>query len=98
MSKQLSIIEVERIANLARIELTADQKQRFCRELSAILDYVAQLNELDIVQVESTSQVTGLKNIYRADEIKNNDPDQIQALIKSAPDEQAGYIKVKAVF
>ncbi len=47
----LSLDEVRRIAALARLQLTADEERTFAVQLSAILDHVAQLRELDVTGV-----------------------------------------------
>jgi len=93
---QLSIEEVERIAQLARIELTPAERQKFSRDLSAILDYVVQLSEVDVLAVAPTSQVTGLKNVLRQDVVVGFG--QAQSLVKLSPAKQGNYVKVKSVF
>ena len=60
MSVQVSLEEVERVAELANLDLEADEKPRMQRDLNAILDYVAQLNELDTSGVEPMAQVSEL--------------------------------------
>ena len=54
---KLSLDEVQHIAHLARLELSSDELQRYQSQLSAILDYVAVLQELDTSMVEPTSSV-----------------------------------------
>lgn len=49
--------DVERVAELANLELTADEKSRMLRDLNSILDYVAQLNQLDTASVPPMAQV-----------------------------------------
>ena len=55
-----SIEEVERVAELANLDLEADEKPRMQRDLNAILEYVAQLNELDTAGIEPMAQVSDL--------------------------------------
>jgi aspartyl-tRNA(Asn)/glutamyl-tRNA(Gln) amidotransferase subunit C len=62
MSVQVSLEEVERVAELANLDLEADEKPRMQRDLNAILDYVAQLNELDTTGIEPMAQVSDLLN------------------------------------
>ena len=57
MSTGVSIAEVERVAELANLDLAADEKPRMQRDLSAMLEYVAQLNELDTSGVEPMAQI-----------------------------------------
>jgi len=60
MSVQVSLAEVERVAELANLDLAADEKPRMQRDLNAILEYVAQLGELDTAGVEPLAQVSDL--------------------------------------
>jgi len=72
------------------------EKEKFSRDLSAILDYVDQLDEIDVSTVAPTSQVTGLKNVLRQDVVVGFD--QAQLLVRLASTSQGNYIKVKSVF
>ncbi len=67
MSASVSIEDVERVAELANLELTADEKPRMQRDLSAILEYVTQLNELDTLGVEPLAQISELAHTAAGD-------------------------------
>lgn len=54
--------DVERVAELAHLELTPDEAERMFGDLNAILDYVAELNELDTKGIAPLAQVSELKN------------------------------------
>lgn len=60
MSAKVTLEQVERVAELANLDLAADEKPRMQRDLNAILDYVAQLNELDTAGIEPMAQVSDL--------------------------------------
>ena len=60
MSANVSIEDVERVAELANLDLADDEKPRMQRDLKAILEYVAQLNELDTSGIEPMAQVSDL--------------------------------------
>lgn len=90
--------EVEKIALLARLGLTEEEKEIFSKQLSSILDYVEQLKEVKTDGVEPTAQVTGLENVYREDEIEASDKDTRDKLLKQAPVTKDDLIKSKAVF
>lgn len=62
--------QVLHIAKLARLQLTSEEVDKMTRELSSILDYVKVLDEIDTSAVEPTSQVTGLTNAFREDEVR----------------------------
>jgi aspartyl-tRNA(Asn)/glutamyl-tRNA(Gln) amidotransferase subunit C len=95
MSK-LSIEDVEHIAKLSRLKLSDTEKKKFSKQLSSILDYVGQLNEVDTKNVEITAQVTGLKNVYVDDEITN--PEAPESLLNNSPELEDRAIKVPGVF
>lgn len=88
--------DVEHVAKLARIKLTENEKSKYTQELSRILAYVDELNEVDTAGIEPMAQISGLKNIGRADEITN--PKDRQNLLRNAPAKDKGFIKVKKVF
>jgi len=100
---KISIDEVEKIAALARIEITDKEKTKYSREISEILGYVEKLNKVDTENIAETSQVTGLENVYREDiasEATQVDKDKNknrEKLLKNSPAQKDGYIKVKAV-
>ena len=95
MSK-LSITDIQKIATLARIELDDDERSMLVIQLSSILDFVEQLQAIDTDGTESTSQVTGLKDVLRADEVKPCALSRDE-LLANAPFVEDGYIKVKRV-
>ena len=59
--------EVEKIAHLARLDLTPLEIERYAKDLSAILSHVETLEELSVDNVAITAQVTGLVNVLRDD-------------------------------
>ncbi len=61
--------QVRRIARLARINLTTDELKEFAGQLSDILNYVDQLNELDTEGVEPTTHPLKISNVFRQDQI-----------------------------
>ncbi|MFA5076456.1 MAG: Asp-tRNA(Asn)/Glu-tRNA(Gln) amidotransferase subunit GatC [Patescibacteria group bacterium] len=95
---KLSQKDVEHIAKLAAIDLTADEKKKFAKQLSAILDYVEQLKEVDTSKVAPTFQVTGLEDVSRADESATKDPLVSQSIKDNWPEHQDNLIKVRGVF
>lgn len=67
-------IDVTHVAKLANLPLTDEEKKKFEKQLSSILEYVEQLDKVDLPagkagtkNVEPTSQVTGLENVTRED-------------------------------
>jgi aspartyl-tRNA(Asn)/glutamyl-tRNA(Gln) amidotransferase subunit C len=63
----LTLAEVEHIAELARLELTDEEKARYREQLSDILDYAARLQTVDTSQISPTASVLAKRSILRAD-------------------------------
>lgn len=88
-------VEVEHIAELARLELGEEEIQGLQRDLSRILGYVAQLNELDTAQVLPTSHVTPQGDVLREDLPRPSLP--VEGVLANAPRAEEGYFRVQAV-
>ena len=94
---KLKIKDIQHIANLARLELTKVEEKKYGEQLSAVLDYVEQLQEVDVNNIEATAQVTGLGNVMREDKIKDWDEQERNMALKQVPELENGQIKVKRV-
>lgn len=90
---KLSREEVLKLAQLARLALSEDDVKEFQSELSDILQYVEQLQQVDISGLKPTNQVTGLVNVMR-DDIVRDYGYQPRELLKNVPDVQEDQIKV----
>ena len=93
MSK-LTREDVLKLARLARLDLTEEEIIKFQHELSEILQYVAQLQAVDVGDLKPTNQVTGLTNIMREDEVVNYGYATVD-LLKNVPALHDSQIKVK---
>jgi len=91
----ITIKDVEHVANLARLELSEEEKAQFTEQLNGILKYAEKLNELDTEQIEPTSHVFELVNVMREDVKKESLP--IEKVLLNAPDDEDDQIKVPAV-
>ena len=92
----LTHAQVEHIANLARLALTDEEKALYAQQLSAILDYVARLQELDTREVQPTTSVSIHSGVLRPDEPKPGLPTQV--LLKTAPDVENDQFRIPPVF
>jgi aspartyl-tRNA(Asn)/glutamyl-tRNA(Gln) amidotransferase subunit C len=91
---ELTREDVLKLARLARLHLTDEEVEAFRVELSEVLQYVAMLNDVDVTGLEPTTQVTGLKNVMRADKVIDYGVSPAD-LLRLAPKTQDGQIKVK---
>ena len=90
--------EVEHIAELARLELSKVEIEKFQGELSSILDYISKLQEVDTKGVKPTFQTTELINVFREDKVQKERTLSQEEVLSNAPEKKEGYIKVKPVF
>lgn len=91
----ITIKDVEHVANLARLELSEEEKAVFTEQLNAILKYAEQLNKLDTDGVEPTSHAIPLFNVTRDDEVRPSLP--IEQVMANAPEEEDGQFRVPAI-
>jgi len=93
----LSHEQIQHIANLARLDLNDSELKKYGEQLSGILAFIDQLKEVDTEDTEPTAQVTGMENIFRADEVIDWNKNEIQAALKLAPELEGEQIKVKRI-
>lgn len=60
--------QVKHVAQLANLPLSDEEEEKYSEQLSAILEYVDQLNQVDTKDVEPTFNVSGNSNVFREDE------------------------------
>ena len=83
-------------AKLSRLSLAGDEVSKFQTQLSNILDYIAQLNEVDTENTPPTSHVlTSMKNVFREDELKESLP--AEEGLCNAPSRKDDFFKVPRV-
>ena len=92
----LSIEEVRKIAELSRLKLSSDEEKRYAETISAVLDYMKILNEVETDAVEITSQVTGLTDVFRSDEAKGSGIEK--NIMSQMPQVEGGELVVPEVF
>ena len=85
-----------KLAALSKLRLTDAEVESLRRELSEILNYVEILDKTNTEGLEPTYQISGLKNVYRADIVKDYGY-SVKDLLKNAPAVQDGQFKVKRV-
>lgn len=91
---KLSIGQVKKVAKLANLPL--ENEEKYTEQLSAILDYIDQLNSVDTTNIEPTFNVTGQVNVWQEDKVEAS-LTQEQAL-SNAPQKANGSFLTKGVF
>ncbi len=84
--------DINKAAELARLSLKPEEKTKLAKDLGNILEYVKQLESLDTREVEPTSHVLNLENVFRKDEVK---PSEVRdEVIAHAPLADGKFFKV----
>jgi aspartyl-tRNA(Asn)/glutamyl-tRNA(Gln) amidotransferase subunit C len=91
----LTIEEVEHIAELARLKLTDEEKARYREQISSILDYFAQLQELDTADIPPTSSVLPPRSVLRQDEARPGL--NLEDLLRNAPESEDDQFRIPPV-
>ena len=86
---------VRKVAKLARIAVEDDEVEPFARELSGILDWVEQLQEVDVDDVEPMTSAVPLRLKRREDVV--TDGDRRDDILANAPDAREGFFAVPKV-
>ncbi|MBR2464551.1 MAG: aspartate--tRNA ligase [Clostridia bacterium] len=93
--KAAPTIDVEKIADLARLSLSGEEKARVAKDMGAIIGFADQLSAVDTAGVAEATYVVDLKNVLREDEPENNF--ERDALLANAKTKAEGYVTVPRV-
>ncbi len=92
----LEIKDVEKLAKLARIELTQEEKEKLLKEVDPILDYVNQLKEV-VSAIGEEKKAGELRNVAREDENPTETGINTKDIVADMPDSQNNYLKVEKI-
>jgi len=95
MTQHIDEGQVRHIGHLSRLDLSEEEVARFGHQLSSILDYVDQLNEVNVDGVEPSAHALEVHNVYRDDDVGKSFTTE-QAL-SNAPEHDASFFKVPKV-
>jgi aspartyl-tRNA(Asn)/glutamyl-tRNA(Gln) amidotransferase subunit C len=88
-------LDIDYVAELARLALTADEKREFSRQLGDILGYVEKLKEVDVAGVEPTAHAFEVVNVWQED--VPSAPLPVEKALQNAPAVRDGMIVVPKV-
>ena len=95
MAKKIGEAQVRHVAKLARLDLTDEEVARFSTQLSAILDYMEKLNELDTDSVEPLAHCLPIHNIFREDVVTESLDTEL--VLENAPQHFENFFKVPKI-
>ncbi|GER70689.1 aspartyl/glutamyl-tRNA(Asn/Gln) amidotransferase subunit C [Weizmannia acidilactici] len=87
--------QVKHVANLARLEMSEAEVEKFTKQLGDIIHFAESLNELDTTGVPPTTHVLEIRNVMREDVVEEGLPRDL--VLKNAPDTQDGQIRVPTI-
>jgi len=92
---KITLEEVERVARLARLALTPEEKERMRAQLDVILAYIDKLRQLDTDGVEPTSHAIPMTNVMREDEPRPPFPKE--EMLANAPELEGDFFRVPKI-
>ncbi|RMD58787.1 Asp-tRNA(Asn)/Glu-tRNA(Gln) amidotransferase subunit GatC [Candidatus Parcubacteria bacterium] len=93
----ISLEQIKEVAQLARLELSEEELERYQEQLAKVLDYMRQLEKIDTSAVEPTAQVTSLENVWRLDKVEPWPQEEAEAARGAAVLDDDNQIQVKKV-
>jgi aspartyl-tRNA(Asn)/glutamyl-tRNA(Gln) amidotransferase subunit C len=88
-------LDLDHVANLARISLTPEEKERFGAQIGDVLAHIAELNEVDVSGVEPTAHAFPVVNVWAADVPEKGLP--VEAALMNAPEKRDNMFVVPRV-
>ena len=92
MENKITDETIDYVALLAKLELSAEEKERAKKDMSDMLSYIDKLNELDTMGIEPMSHVFPVQNVFREDVVTGKD--EHSAMLANAPAAKEGMFKV----
>ncbi|GMR19191.1 MAG: Asp-tRNA(Asn)/Glu-tRNA(Gln) amidotransferase subunit GatC [Patescibacteria group bacterium] len=90
-------LDIEYIAHLAHLHLTASEKKKFSKQLSDILAHINKLGELNLDEVEPTFQTTGITDAVREDKAEDSRVLSQKEALSNAPETERGFFRVPKI-
>jgi len=95
MDKKIDEAQVRKVAKLARLDLSEAEIEEFAGQLSAILDYVARMNELNTDGIEALAHCLPINNVFRDDVVKESLG--TEKTLANAPQRDGAFFKVPKI-
>jgi len=95
MAEKIDQAQVRKVARLSRLDLTEAEVEEFTCQLSAILDYVEKMNELDTDNIEPLAHCLPISNVFRADSVKESLG--TEKTLANAPQRNGEFFKVPKI-
>ena len=91
----VTIKDVQKIAELAKLGFTDDELEKLRRDMNQILEYIDKLDELDLSDVQPLENINEIENVFRSDDVKECLTSE--EALRNAPEKTGKYFKVPKV-
>ncbi len=95
MTDKIDQVQVQKVAKLARLELTDEEVTEFTSQLEAILEYIQKINELDTQNVEPLAHCLPVSNVLREDCVRESIG--TEKVLANAPDHDEMFFIVPKI-
>lgn len=92
MADMINDETIEYVGILAKLELSAEEKEQAKKDMGRMLDYIDKLKELDTSGVEPMSHIFPVENVFRDDIVENGD--DRERMLANAPEQKEGQYQV----
>ena len=90
----ISTEDIQKLAQLARIDISVDEVESLTTEIDAILGYVGQIQNISATEVKETPT---LRNVMREDIVAHTSGEYTEDILANAPSREGDYVKVKKI-
>lgn len=87
---------IDYLARLARLELSDEDRKKFQKQLSEILDFVTTLEKVEAKGAEPLPRINNAVNVWREDKVESYKDRDL--LLESVPDREGDFVKAKSIF
>ncbi len=91
-------MDIQKLAQLARIKLDKKERESLEKDLNSVLDYIGKLKEAKMENAPELTHILDAENVFRSDDAPKEPFGNPAELLEAAPEKKKGFVKVKKVF
>ena len=89
--------DVRKVAKLCRLEIPEDDIEKYSNQLEGILEYIAQLERIDTLNVPPTNRAVEVVNVFREDTVVSSSSDIRDKILDLAPQREGEFFRVPKI-
>ena len=94
---RITLEDVRKVAKLCRLEIPEDDIEKYSNQLEGILEYIAQLERIDTLNVPPTTRAVEVVNAFREDTIVSSSSDVRDKILDLAPQREGEFFRVPKI-